>query len=472
MHIINQPFEENIGHYLEKFLNEDYNNFYFMVAYAKNSGVLRLLSHMEGFKANGGKIKGIIGIDQFNTSIEAIENLLDISDELYIYYNESPTVTYHSKVYLFDKENSRAQLFVGSSNFTAGGLYTNYETNVYSEFDLKNPQQKVTVSQVLDMFSLYSDIQNNCCKKVDKELISNLISKNYIKSENDLKIKKTDKEHTGETGKNRKETKLFGIERFYPPTVEKKVHQKNTKNKKVKEIRNNESKLKEKNRTSAIKRVFTSLGEYNCEGMRNSVVQPTLDKFEAKDKTYSYKELYVDNNNRKYSLDMGIISPNEDGNYQLTEIGEMLWEDINKFPEIFQNQLLNYSKLNKDTKELLYPYRALFRVFEEIEELTKLEFLYTLYILKDTRDSSIKTAIENIKEIKSNYPDPEALDKKEKIKVLDEYNRKFNVPFEYDDVWTTERTTYNQFLYFKRHLLSFSTTFIDDKRRFVITKIK
>lgn len=56
-----------------------------MVAYAKTSGVNRLLPYMRQFKENGGTIKAVVGIDQGNTSYEALISLLSVCNELYIY---------------------------------------------------------------------------------------------------------------------------------------------------------------------------------------------------------------------------------------------------------------------------------------------------------------------------------------------------------------------------------------------------
>jgi len=87
--IINQPFIDALGFKLIDRLRSDvYSNFYFIVAYAKTSGVNRLLPYMQQFKATGGKIFGIIGIDQNNTSYEALVSLYGICDELYVYHSE------------------------------------------------------------------------------------------------------------------------------------------------------------------------------------------------------------------------------------------------------------------------------------------------------------------------------------------------------------------------------------------------
>ena len=65
MEIVNQPFKQSLGFRLiEKIQSGHFSVFHFMVAYAKTSGVNRLLPYMRQFKENGGTIKAVVGIDQ------------------------------------------------------------------------------------------------------------------------------------------------------------------------------------------------------------------------------------------------------------------------------------------------------------------------------------------------------------------------------------------------------------------------
>lgn len=57
MEIVNQPFKQSLGFRLiEKIQSGHFSVFHFMVAYAKTSGVNRLLPYMRQFKENGGTI--------------------------------------------------------------------------------------------------------------------------------------------------------------------------------------------------------------------------------------------------------------------------------------------------------------------------------------------------------------------------------------------------------------------------------
>ena len=99
MEIVNQPFKQSLGFRLiEKIQSGHFSVFHFMVAYAKTSGVNRLLPYMRQFKENGGTIKAVVGIDQGNTSYEALISLLSVCNELYIYHSEDFMRTFHVKV--------------------------------------------------------------------------------------------------------------------------------------------------------------------------------------------------------------------------------------------------------------------------------------------------------------------------------------------------------------------------------------
>lgn len=150
-----------------------FQNFYILSAYARTSGVERLREAIQKFKSTGGKVKAAVGIGQKNTSIQGLESLYSLVNEAWIYHNESRTSTFHPKVYAFEKPNEKAVVFVGSSNLTAGGLFTNYEVVSYSEYDLKNPQQEKKFGEIKELFQFYST-PSEFCKKLNPDLIKEM----------------------------------------------------------------------------------------------------------------------------------------------------------------------------------------------------------------------------------------------------------------------------------------------------------
>jgi HKD family nuclease len=111
------------------------------VAYARASGVLRLAPALKRYRDRGGHVEVIVGVGRDSvTSRQALEILLDYSDVLYAFSNAA--TTFHPKIYLFRQGRQRAVAYVGSNNFTAGGLFTNYEACVELELDLTEPPHR------------------------------------------------------------------------------------------------------------------------------------------------------------------------------------------------------------------------------------------------------------------------------------------------------------------------------------------
>lgn len=131
MSLINQPRIQVSGVMLTTLLSgkEDFTNhtFFIMVAYAKRSGISRLRETLDQYRRKGGKLVAIVGVDQKTTSIQGVQLLLELSDELYVFHSESFSQTFHPKVYVLEHHDIDASVIIGSGNLTAGGLYTNYE---------------------------------------------------------------------------------------------------------------------------------------------------------------------------------------------------------------------------------------------------------------------------------------------------------------------------------------------------------
>lgn len=198
MNIINQPSEYALGFQLiEKLQSTRYSDFRFIVAYAKTSGVNRLLPYMRQFKTLGGRVFGVVGIDQNNTSYEALVSLQAVCDELYIYHSEDIMRTFHVKAYHFSGAEEN-WLAIGSNNFTAGGLFSNYEASISNDID------SVQNEAFLHMFASYSDIQSPCCKRADVPFIESLIENHYVQREQALarqRIAETGRRHTHNHGR-------------------------------------------------------------------------------------------------------------------------------------------------------------------------------------------------------------------------------------------------------------------------------
>jgi HKD family nuclease len=124
MELMNQPLTGQLGSRLIELLKvPDYHTLNIVVAFAKNSGVLRIKDSLESFRERGGIVNVYVGVDLGGTSYEALTALLLHTDSLNVVHSEK-SQTFHSKIYQFlGKEEGL--VVVGSHNLTAGGLWTN-----------------------------------------------------------------------------------------------------------------------------------------------------------------------------------------------------------------------------------------------------------------------------------------------------------------------------------------------------------
>lgn len=134
MELMNQPFTGQLGNCLIELLDSsDYHTLNIVVAFAKNSGVLRIKDAFERFREQGGVINIYVGIDMGGTSYEALTALLLHTNTLNVVHSEN-SQTFHPKIYQFLGKD-KGLIVVGSHNLTAGGLWTNFESSVFIPLD-------------------------------------------------------------------------------------------------------------------------------------------------------------------------------------------------------------------------------------------------------------------------------------------------------------------------------------------------
>lgn len=186
---LNQPFSGQLGESLKDALkNEEYEMLDIAVAFAKNSGVLRLKEAIESYRSGGSFIRVVVGIDLGGTSYEALTNLFNLVDELYVVHVESDQ-TFHPKIYKFsDKKTSK--IFIGSHNLTGGGLWTNIESSAVIELEASNIEDFKTAQQVDDYFSLLLHSAGGIAIRIEtQDDIETLLAHGYIEKEMATKLR-------------------------------------------------------------------------------------------------------------------------------------------------------------------------------------------------------------------------------------------------------------------------------------------
>lgn len=187
--VINQPLNGNLGDYLISCLEDaDFDIANIIVAFAKNSGVLRLKPALEQFKARGAEINIFVGIDLDGTSYEALISLSKLADKLYVVHTESDQ-TFHSKVYNFKKKD-RSIVVVGSNNLTAGGLWTNLESCSIEQLDLSEQSDRSVQCQIDSYISDITEMQGLSMEIKCQEDIEALLEAGYVSKEAKTRIRR------------------------------------------------------------------------------------------------------------------------------------------------------------------------------------------------------------------------------------------------------------------------------------------
>lgn len=187
--VINQPLNGNLGDYLISCLEDaDFDIANIIVAFAKNSGVLRLKPALEQFKARGSEINIFVGIDLDGTSYEALISLSKLADNLYVVHTESDQ-TFHSKVYNF-KKIDRSIVVVGSNNLTAGGLWTNLESCSIEQLDLSEQSDRSVQCQIDSYISNIVEMQGLSMEIKSQEDVEALLAAGYISKEAKTRIRR------------------------------------------------------------------------------------------------------------------------------------------------------------------------------------------------------------------------------------------------------------------------------------------
>ncbi|MDX6270021.1 MAG: hypothetical protein QOD28_1244 [Acidobacteriota bacterium] len=182
---ISQPFlpeEQWLGKQLQALLTGEqghFDRFLALIAFVKFSGVSRVYSALETFRDAGGTSTITAGINHKGTSIQGLQFLREVVDHVFIYYDNSPERrTFHPKIYIFEETNKRGIVILGSGNFTAGGLFTNYEAHIRVEVNLSDEPQynedREFFNEVKTKCMAYQDMTSECIQELTDEVLAKL----------------------------------------------------------------------------------------------------------------------------------------------------------------------------------------------------------------------------------------------------------------------------------------------------------
>lgn len=220
INILGQGFEEkstnSVGHILIKlFSDKDFNTFTGISAFASQAGIKGLSKHINEAKKHLKIITIVTGVDLKGTSKEALDELLALKINSFVFYQPSITI-FHPKIYLFEG-NEKSELIIGSSNLTSQGLFTNVETSLHVFIDHNSETDKNIIKQLKEYFKGIFDFSDPNLKKLNKKLIANLVKAKIVPTEEERNATQ-DKEEKSE----RKETEDI-ISKIFPKRAIAKI---------------------------------------------------------------------------------------------------------------------------------------------------------------------------------------------------------------------------------------------------------
>lgn len=216
--LYNQPLAVRFGTELLRHIDQTdeiepfWDSLDIAVAWVRASGMAYLSDRLAHFLHNGGELSVIVGIDLQNTTKEGLQALLDLERhgrcETFVYHNEAGSV-FHPKLYLFRNEEE-ARLIVGSNNITESGLYINVEAGLQVDTEA----DASVVTQALDAISSWKDITTNLSKRLDPDVLEQLVKDGYVPDEATSRARLRDAQIRP---RRRERPPIFGSRRFAPP---------------------------------------------------------------------------------------------------------------------------------------------------------------------------------------------------------------------------------------------------------------
>ncbi len=223
LNFINQPFQgagHRVGDHLLQLLarSVDFDRFRIAVAWARRAGVQPILDAMWQFRDNGGRIEAVVGIDLKGTSIQGLQLLQQVAHTVTIFQNANRRLrpTYHPKLFVFSGRKV-ANVILGSSNLTQGGLFVNYEQNLLLKLELQNADDKGVLNSIVAGYDASAKAPNGLAQVLTEEFLKKLIEHDLLVDEDSAAAQR------GRTGdQDSDETKdvlapLFGTMEIAPP---------------------------------------------------------------------------------------------------------------------------------------------------------------------------------------------------------------------------------------------------------------
>lgn len=169
-----EQLRENLG-------NDQFDTFQFITAFAQSNPFLKLEPIIKEWIGKGKKIEVIFGVDQNGTSLQALEFALNnfTSTHVVHFAKHSFGPIFHPKMYIFTGAQT-GLVYIGSNNFTVGGLETNAEANIRIDFEVVTDREfSVDIKN-----SWYSTLEVS--RKLNEALLKELVDCGLVIDEREM----------------------------------------------------------------------------------------------------------------------------------------------------------------------------------------------------------------------------------------------------------------------------------------------
>lgn len=162
----------------KNFQNTNYTHFYCLAAFAKINPFYKLHTSIQDWNSRGNTSAAVFGIDHKGTSLQALQYALANFDKVQILHvNYS---TFHPKLYIF-LGTTKASIYYGSSNFTSGGLETNFEGGMIVDFDI--PKEQLQFDELFDCYNSIAASGLSCITKLTPSFLNTLNTSGFLLDE-------------------------------------------------------------------------------------------------------------------------------------------------------------------------------------------------------------------------------------------------------------------------------------------------
>lgn len=181
--ITEQSGGSRLGDFLKSGLSSDASSFRGAAAWIRASAMSHLQPLVRDFSRTR-SFELIVGIDLKGTSVEGLQMLLDALGErgrAFVFHNAAQP-TFHPKLYRF-AYSERHEIYVGSGNLTAGGLFTNHEAGIELTIDEHTPGGRELLRQVDETLDRFSVSAGRAALELNADLIADLTDRGLIVTE-------------------------------------------------------------------------------------------------------------------------------------------------------------------------------------------------------------------------------------------------------------------------------------------------